>query len=45
LFKGKRNINARLVLKLEKAIGISAEYRLGLQSAHVLAHAREPDAA
>ena len=45
LFKGKRNINARLAIRLEKALNISAEYWLGLQSAHDLAHAREFEAA
>jgi len=45
LFKGKRNINARLAVKLEKALGISAEYWLGLQSAYDLAQAREMEAA
>ena len=45
LFKGKRNINARLAVKLEKALGISAEYWLGLQSAYDLAQARELEAA
>lgn len=41
LFKGKRNINARLAVKLEKVLGVSAEYWLGLQSAYDLASARE----
>ncbi|WP_426671295.1 HigA family addiction module antitoxin [Mucilaginibacter sp. McL0603] len=41
LFKGKRNINARLAVRLEKVLGISAEYWLGLQSAYDLAQARE----
>jgi addiction module HigA family antidote len=45
LFKGKRNINARVAVRLEKALNISAEYWLGLQSAHDLAHARELEAA
>lgn len=45
LFKGKRNINARLAVKLEKALGISAEYWIGLQSAYDLAQAREFEAA
>jgi antitoxin HigA-1 len=40
LFKGKRNINARLAVRLEKALGISAEYWLGMQSAYDLAQAR-----
>jgi addiction module HigA family antidote len=41
LFKGKRNINARLAVRLEKALDVSAEYWLGLQSAFDLAEARE----
>jgi addiction module HigA family antidote len=41
LFKGKRNINARLAVRLEKALNISAEYWLGLQSAYDLSKARE----
>jgi len=41
LFKGKRNINARLVVRLEKAMNVSAEYWLGLQSAYDLTAARE----
>jgi antitoxin HigA-1 len=40
LFKGKRNINARIALKLEAALGISAEYWMGLQSAYDLTMAR-----
>ena len=41
LFKGKRNINAKLAVKLEKALDVSAEYWLGLQSAYDLTVARE----
>src|SRR5580698_3235612 len=41
LFKGKRNINARIAVKLEIALGINAEYWLGLQSAYDLKIARE----
>ncbi len=41
LFKGKRHINARLAVKLEKTLGVSAEYWLGLQSTYDLAEARE----
>ena len=41
LFKGKRNINARIAVKLEMALGINAEYWLGLQSAYDLTMARE----
>jgi addiction module HigA family antidote len=40
LFKGKRHINARLAVRLEKALGVSAEYWLGLQSAFDLNIAR-----
>ncbi|MEO6849484.1 MAG: HigA family addiction module antitoxin [Mucilaginibacter sp.] len=45
LFKGKRNINARLAVRLEKALNISAEYWLGLQATFDLAQARELEAA
>jgi addiction module HigA family antidote len=41
LFKGKRNINARIAVKLEMALGVNAEYWLGLQSAYDLTIARE----
>lgn len=41
LFKGKRNINAKLAVKLEKVLDVSAEYWLGLQSAYDLSQARE----
>jgi HTH-type transcriptional regulator/antitoxin HigA len=41
LLKGKRNINARMAVRLEKVLHISAEYWLGLQSAFDLAQARE----
>lgn len=41
LFKGKRNINARLAVRLEKVLDISAEYWLGLQSAYDLSQARQ----
>jgi HTH-type transcriptional regulator/antitoxin HigA len=40
LFKGRRNINARLAVRLERALGIEAEYWLGLQSAYDLQIAR-----
>ncbi len=43
LFKGKRNINARIAVKLEKVLGVSAEYWLGLQSAFDLMLAREQE--
>lgn len=41
LFKGKRNINARLAVRLEKVLDVSAEYWLGLQSAYDLSQARQ----
>jgi antitoxin HigA-1 len=41
LFKGKRHINARLAVKLEIVLGVSAEYWLGLQSAYDLNIARK----
>ncbi len=41
LFKGKRNITARLAVRIEKALNISAEYWLGLQITYDLIHARE----
>lgn len=41
LFKGKRNITARMAVRLEKALDISAEYWLGLQLSYDLIHARE----
>lgn len=41
LFKGKHHINARIAVRLEVVLGISAEYWIGLQSAYDLAIARE----
>jgi antitoxin HigA-1 len=41
LFKGKRHINARLAIKIEKALGIDAEYWMSLQAAYDLTIARE----
>ena len=41
LFKGKRHINARLAVRLEKILEISAEYWLGLQTAYDLTLARQ----
>jgi len=41
LFKGKRHINARVAVKLEKALDVSAEYWIGLQTAYDLSIARE----
>ncbi|WP_184548851.1 HigA family addiction module antitoxin [Mucilaginibacter sp. FT3.2] len=41
LFKGKRHISAILAIRLEKALDVSAEYWLGLQSAYDLTIARQ----
>lgn len=41
LFKGKRHINARIAIRLEKALDIDAEYWMGLQTAYDLNVARE----
>ncbi len=41
LFKGKRHINARIAVRLEKILDISAEYWIGLQTAYDLTIARE----
>jgi HTH-type transcriptional regulator/antitoxin HigA len=41
LFKGKRNINARIAVRLEKSLNISAEYWIGLQTTYDLNIARE----
>lgn len=40
LFSGKRNITATTAVKLERELGISAEYWLGLQTDYDLANAR-----
>src|SRR5690606_417265 len=40
LFRGKRNVTAITAVKLERALGISAEYWLGLQTDYDLANAR-----
>ncbi len=40
LFSGKRNITATTAVKLEKELGISAEYWIGLQTDYDLANAR-----
>ncbi len=45
LFKGKRNIGARLAIKLEKELGISAEFWLNLQTKFDLAEARKLEVA
>lgn len=41
ILNGKRNISPRLAVKLEIALGISAEYWLNLQMAWDLQNARE----
>ncbi|WP_316750442.1 HigA family addiction module antitoxin [Pedobacter gandavensis] len=41
IFTGKRNISITLALKLEKVLGISAEYWIGLQTAYDLQEARK----
>jgi addiction module HigA family antidote len=40
IFAGKRNISARLALKLEKLLNISANYWLGMQMEYDLYVAR-----
>ncbi|QEM06317.1 HigA family addiction module antidote protein [Mucilaginibacter rubeus] len=40
MFKGKRSISAMTAVKLEKVLGVSAEFWLGLQSDYDLAQAR-----
>jgi HTH-type transcriptional regulator/antitoxin HigA len=45
LFKGKRHIGARLALKLEKELGISAEFWLNMQTKFDLAEARKLEVA
>jgi len=45
MFSGKRSISAMTAVKLEKALGISAEFWLGLQSDFDLAQARRIHAA
>jgi antitoxin HigA-1 len=41
ILKGKRNITAQIALKLEKALGISAEFWLRLQSKYDLSIERK----
>ena len=41
VFAGKRNISARLAVKLEKLLDVSAQYWAGLQLAYDLHQARE----
>ena len=43
IFSGKRNITAIIAVRLEKVLGISAEYWIGLQTAYDLAKARETE--
>ena len=43
IMNGKRNISPKLAVKLEKALGISAEYWLNLQMAWDLQNAREEE--
>ncbi|RQO75577.1 addiction module antidote protein, HigA family [Pedobacter sp. KBW06] len=45
IFTGKRNISVNLALKLEKVLGISAEYWIGLQTAYDLQEARKAELA
>jgi HTH-type transcriptional regulator/antitoxin HigA len=44
IFAGKRNISARLAVKLEKILGISSHYWLGLQMEYDLFVARRLEA-
>ncbi len=44
IFSGKRNISARLAIRLEKILGISSHYWLGLQMEYDLFVARELEA-
>lgn len=44
IFSGKRNISARLAVKLEKALGISSHYWLSLQMEYDLFIARQEEA-
>jgi addiction module HigA family antidote len=41
LFKGRHHINARMAVRLEKILNISAEYWIGLQTTYDLTLARE----
>jgi HTH-type transcriptional regulator/antitoxin HigA len=43
MFAGKRNISAKLAVKLEKALGISADYWISLQAHYDLQLAREEE--
>jgi addiction module HigA family antidote len=44
IFAGKRNISARLAVKLEKLLGVSSHYWLGLQMNYDLYIARQEEA-
>lgn len=44
IFSGKRNISARLAVKLEKLLGISSHYWLGLQMEYELFVAKQLEA-
>lgn len=44
VFAGKRNISARLAVKLEKLFGSSAQYWLGLQMYYDLYQAKQQEA-
>jgi len=44
IFAGKRNISARLAVKLEKILGISSHYWLGLQMEYELFIAKQEEA-
>jgi len=43
IFSGKRNISAKLAVKLEKLLGISAHYWLGLQMEYDLYIAKQEE--
>jgi antitoxin HigA-1 len=44
IFAGKRNISARLAVRLEKILGISSHYWLGLQMEYDLYVAKQEEA-
>lgn len=44
IFAGKRNISAKLAVRLEKLLGISSHYWLGLQMEYDLFVARQEEA-
>lgn len=44
IFAGKRNISARLAVRLEKLLGISSHYWLGLQMEYDLFQAKQLEA-